>query len=643
MKAVIAGAAGVVVTLLLAGGVVPASAATASAQSSPIVRGGSLADPRPYPGNPEAESKLVAAENARLIRVRALSDTATRLDVAQSKPYRLAVGTTPTLVLVARDAAYTIDELTSVAPRSVTKLSDGSYLVTENIVVQQGATLQFASKSGLTVHLASGSKGFVSIVADGGTLVVRGSTEAPVTVDSWDSVTGKEDDLTADGRAYLRVYGGRAQFINAEFTKLGFWSGLTGGVALTGTKLLDDPSAGGNGSTDSGATVGTDSQAPKALSGDLLPADGGLTTLSVDGSTDDYGYATGLIQGVTFKGDAYGFFVSSSDRVEIRDSVIEDSLVDGLVLHRDVSNSNVESTIARNNAQNGFRLARATSSVTFQRLQAIDNGRDGISLEGGPLAEGPSATGIPTTVYGNNEVTASTSTGNGRYGIEVVGGTNIVIAGNTVSHNVMGIVVSKATTGIAITNNEVTDSQKQGIVLKDSALDAKVTDNKVTNTAIGIYARDAGGNFQDNRISAVTNHGISLLGSTGNSTIVGNTISGIGPSAIDVGRTTNSAVRSNDVSGWHGTKPLLVVVHSILQPLTILWVVIGLAVIFSVLFVRRRRTIADPFAGQAPLATFTRGIVERDRIEALATDTAAREGAHDLEDDRARELAGATA
>ena len=643
MKAVIVGAAGVVVTLLLAGGFVPASAATASTQSAPTVRSGSLADPRPYPGNPEAESKLVAAENARLIRVRALSDTATRLDVGQSKPYRLAVGTTPTLVLVARDAAYTIDELTSVAPRSVTKLSDGSYLVTENIVVQQGATLQFASKSALTVHLASGSKGFVSIVADGGTLVVRGSTEAPVTVDSWDSVTGKEDDLTADGRAYLRVYGGRAQFINAEFTKLGFWSGLTGGVALTGTKLLDDPSAGGNGSTDSGAAVSTDSRAPKALSGDLLPADGGLTTLSVDGSTDDYGYATGLIQGVTFKGDAYGFFVSSSDRVEIRDSVIEDSLVDGLVLHRDVSNSNVESTIARNNAQNGFRLARATSSVTFQRLRAIDNGRDGISLEGGPLAEGPSATGIPTTVYGNNEVTASTSSGNGRYGIEVVGGTNIVIAGNTVSHNVMGIVVSKAATGIAITNNEVTDSQKQGIVLKDSALDAKVTDNKVTNTAIGIYARDAGGNFQDNRISAVTNHGISLLGSTGNSTIVGNTISGIGPSAIDVGRTTNSAVRANDVAGWQGTKPLLVVVHSILQPLTILWVVIGLAVIFSVLFVRRRRTIGDPFAGQAPLATFTRGIVERDRIEALAPETAAREGAHDLEDDRARELAGATA
>jgi parallel beta-helix repeat protein len=632
----IAVGAALTIVLLLMAGVAPASATTTHESGGTASAGG----PRPYPGDPESESKLVAAEDARLIRVSALSDTAARLGVAQDGPFRLAVGTTPTLVLVARPAAYTINELTSIAPRTVSKMADGSYLITENIVVQQGATLQIASKVGITVHLASGSKGFVSLVANGGTLVIQGSTEAPVKIDSWDTVTGKEDEATADGRAYVRVYGGRAQFVNVEFTKLGFWSGLTGGVALTGTKLLDDPTAGSSGITDPNASAGqTSSQAPKALSGDMLPADGGLSTLSIDGSTDDYGYATGLVQGVTFRGDAYGFFVSSSDRVEIRDSVIEDSLVDGLVLHRDVSNSNVESTIARNNAQNGFRLARATSSVTFQRLQAIDNGRDGISLEGGPLADGPSATGIPTTVYGNNEVTGSTSTGNARYGIEVVGGTNIVIAGNTVSHNVMGIVVSKATTGISIKSNEVTDSQKQGIAIKDSALDASVVDNKVSNTSIGIYARDAGGNFEGNTITGVSNHGISLLGTTGNSTIVNNKISGIGPSPIDVVRTTNSAVRGNDVSSWQGTKPLLVVLRSILQPLTILWILIALAVIVSLLFVRRRATIRDPFAGQAPLASFTRGIVERERINEAAAVVAVEEA---LEHEHAgdRELAG---
>ena len=629
MNARVAVVAALTTVLLLGTGAAPAFAAGSEMPS--VVSGG----PRPYPGNPEAEAKLVAAENARLIRVRALSDTATRLDVAQSRPYRLAVGSTPTLVLVARASAYSLDELTSTAPRTVSKMPDGSYLISENIVVQQGATLQIASKAGVAVHLASGSKGFVSVVANGGTLIIQGSTEAPVKIDSWDTVTGTQDDVTSDGRAYIRVYGGRAQFVNVDFTKLGFWSGLTGGVALTGTKLLDDPTAAGS-ADDPSATGSTSGDAPKALSGDMLPADGGLSTLSIDGSTDDYGYATGLIQGVTFKGDAFGFFVSSSDCVEIRDSVIEDSLVDGLVLHRDVSNSNVESTIARNNAQNGFRLARATTSVTFQRLQAVGNGRDGIALEGGPLADGPSATGIPTTVYGNNEVNGSTSTGNGRYGIEVVGGTNIVIAGNTVAHNVMGIVVSKATTGIVIKNNQVSDSQKQGIVVKDSALDASIVDNKVANAPIAIYLRNAGGNVEGNTITGASNHGISLLGATGNSTIVNNNISGIGPSAIDVVRTTNSAVRGNDASAWQGTKPLLVVLHSILQPLTILWIVIALAVILSVLFVRRRAVIRDPFANQAPLTSFTRGIVERESIAPQPSHTAAVE--RDRADDR--ELAG---
>jgi len=632
VNARVAAAAALTTVLLLGAGVAPAFATSPAAPS--VTSGG----PRPYPGNPETEAKLVAAENARLIRVRALSDTATRLDVSQSRPYRLAVGSTPTLILVARAAAYSLDELTSTAPRTVSKMADGSYLISENIVVQQGATLQIASKAGVAVHLASGSKGFVSIVANGGTLLIQGSTEAPVKIDSWDTVTGTQDDLTSDGRAYIRVYGGRAQFVNVDFTKLGFWSGLTGGVALTGTKLLDDPTAAGS-TSDPSAAGSTSGDAPKALSGDMLPADGGLSTLSIDGSTDDYGYATGLIQGVTFKGDAFGFFVSSSDRVEIRDSVIEDSLVDGLVLHRDVSNSNVESTIARNNAQNGFRLARATSSVTFQRLQAIDNGRDGIALEGGPLADGPSATGIPTTVYGNNEVNGSTSTGNGRYGIEIVGGTNIVVAGNTVAHNVMGIVVSKATTGVVIKNNQVSDSQKQGIVVKDSALDASIVDNKVTNAPIAIYLRNAGGNVEGNTITGASNHGISLLGSTGNSTIVNNNISGIGTSAIDVVRTTNSAVRGNDVSSWQGTKPLLVVLHSILQPLTILWILIALAVILSVLFVRRRSVIRDPFANQAPLTSFTRGIVERESVAPQPSRAVPAE--HERADDR--ELAGSRA
>jgi len=120
---------------------------------------------------------------------------------------------------------------------------------------------------------------------------------------------------------------------------------------------------------------------------------------------------------------------------------------------------------------------------------------------------------------------------------------------------------------------------------------------------------------------------------------VNNTISGVGPGAIDVVRTTNSAVRGNDISRWHDTKPLLVVLRSVLQPLTVLWILIATALVFSLMFVRRRNAIRDPFAGQAPLASFTRGIVERESITAPNTPASRRDEVRDHAPAPDRELA----
>ena len=47
--------------------------------------------------------------------------------------------------------------------------------------------------------------------------------------------------VTDDGRAYLRSIGGQISIEHAEISSLGFWSGRTGGLALTGT---DRPTSG---------------------------------------------------------------------------------------------------------------------------------------------------------------------------------------------------------------------------------------------------------------------------------------------------------------------------------------------------------------------------------------------------------------
>ncbi len=584
-----------------------------TAESTSSKRATSTAAIVPYPGDPVAEAALVAAEERRVIDVRALMSMATRLGVSTGRPYRLDTGRIPTLVLPARDSAYSLEELSELAPRAISRDSDGAYVVSEHVVVGPGATLRLVGRGGMTVRLESNDEGFVALVAAGGSLVIAGEPSAPTTVQSWSTAAGAPDTSTDDGRAYVRVFGGRAEFTNVEFGDLGFWSGLTGGVSLTGTTLPEPIDAAEGGPFETLPDAGSSDPAD-AIDG-FMPLEGDLETLSLEGATDELGYASGLIQSVTLARNAFGLFVTNSDRVEVRDSLIEDSLVDGLVLHRDVTNSTVLSTVARNNARDGFRLTRATSSVIFDRLTADGNGRNGISVESGALVSGPSATGIPTTVYGNNEVSQSTATDNGRYGIEVAGGTNITVRGNTVERNVMGIVVTGGASAVAVLDNEVVDSTSHGISLRDAGLDLEVVGNRVEGARIGVYARNAGGAFERNEIVDVSIHGITLIGDTGASIVVGNAIAGSGPTAVDVVRTSGTAVRDNATEAWQSTKPLAVVLASVFQPLTILWISIGLLLLFGALFTgRRRRGVHDPFADHAPLTSFTRGIVSRDEL-----------------------------
>ena len=597
----------------LAGTLAGTPAATPAPTPSPAsstadVADGSLA--AGYPGDPKAEAQLVASEDRRLIDLRSLTNVAQWSGVAPGKPYRLVTGNTYTLVLIPRDAPYTFDDLLRLAPRTLVHQPDGSYLLSESVMVEQGATLAISSKDGLKLHLASGSSAFVSIVTLGGGLTVAGTESQPVTVDAWNPSTGAIDGDTSDGRAYIRVVGGHAELSNAVFDHLGFWSGMTGGVSLTGTQLADSNTSGG---LSDKSTTG----APQVFGQDLLSTDGDTSTLALQPDLSGYSYVSARVQNVQFNNDAFGLFITSADGVKIDASSIKNSLVDGLVLHRDVTNSQVSSTTSTANAVDGFALTRSSTGNVLNRVTASGNGRNGISVDGGSLATGPSATGTPVQIYGNNEVSNSISKDNGRYGIDVVGGTNITIDGNTTTANQMGIVVSGGAGKVTIKNNIVEQSVLQGIALREAGTDALVQSNDISGGDFGIYARNAGGTFDRNTIDKVGNHGITLIGATGKSVISKNSVAGSGPSAIDVKRTSGVTLRDNTTNRWLGTKPLDVLLRSIFQPLTIMWVALGLIVLISAISGvgrRKRGVIVDPYANRAPLSNFTRGVVSVDEL-----------------------------
>jgi hypothetical protein len=562
----------------------------------------------PYPGDPALESLLVAAEERRLVEVRAISNAAGWTNVNQGRPYRLVTGDTYTLVLIRRDSPYTLTDLLDIAPSTFVRQPDGSYLLSENIVVEQGATLALDSADGLVLRLASSQHSFVSIVTLGGSVVLKGTSDEPVEVASWDPDAAGVDTTTADGRSYLRVTGGTAEFQHVVFHDLGFWSGATGGIALTGTEVPDvlSDEASYNRVADP-----VDAN-PEVFGTELLPT-GEADTLHLEPDLSAYSYVSGVVHGVESRDNAFGLFITSADGVDIRDTTIENNLVDGLVLHRYVTNTVVSNTTAAFNAVDGFSLTRASTGVRLDRVEAVQNGRNGITVEGGPLAEGPSATGTPTGIYGNNQVTNSEVAGNGRYGIEVVGGSKLVVDGNTVTGHTMGIVVSDGVSGVTVTDNIVEDSAEQGIALRGGVVDAEVRGNWVSGGRTGIYLRDAGGLVDRNTVEQVSNHAITLIDQTTASTVTDNEVAGMGPSAVDVARAHGDViVEGNDLTGWQSTKPLDVILRSIFQPLTVLWIALGLLVVITALssIRRKREGIRDPYAARAPLSSLTPGIVD---------------------------------
>jgi hypothetical protein len=578
-------------------------------------------DRLPYPGDPEAEAAYVADEDHRLVEVRTVDSLARWSKTSLNSPYRIATGSAYTLVLTARKEVYTIKDLLGLAPQTFIRQPDGGYLLSEHIVVQSGATLNLNSSGGLRLRLASDPDGFVSIVNYGGVLNVQGAEGKPVEITSWDRDTSSPDKLTNDGRAYIRSLGGTVRFRYAELSDLGFWSGRTGGLSLTGT---DRPNSGeldtlgktmrvgkraakeraADKSTDKKKTagVGLDGAGKSTLS-QVLPA-GKLPLPEVDIADPAYSYVSALIQNTTIKRNAFGLFAASANGLDIRDSRFDDSLVDGVVMHRYVTNAVIDSSVADGNAGDGFVLSRATTGIVLSQIEASHNHRNGLTMSGLPLADGPSATGSSLGSYGNNTVSNSKLLDNARYGVEVIGGTNVGVNANDFHGNDMGIVVRGGAGDVSVVGNRVTDPARQGIAIRDGVHSSTVSGNIITGGSTSVYVRNSGAAIQRNTMTDADAHAVSLVGAVSQTKVTENTIAGRGPSAIDAKRASDVNMHrwKNDDGNWHDTTPFLITLKRFLQPLTAMWILLAALLIFTAARGSRRiRKIVHPYADKAPV------------------------------------------
>ncbi|GAA1799723.1 right-handed parallel beta-helix repeat-containing protein [Planosporangium flavigriseum] len=563
----------------------------------------------------ERQAALVNDEDRRLFQVRAVTAVAPiKGGVNWTKPYRLDTGSGYTLVLTQQSADYTIADLLRLAPQTFVRQGDGSYLLTENLYLNAGAKLQLSNPGGLTLRLASTSNGFVSIVSFGGRLSVEGTPQAPTTITSWDTRANKPDTDVNDGRAYIRAIGGQFSMTYAKVSNLGFWSGRTGGLSLTGTDRpsignVDGPGPMSKGQRRRAEAAGQDpakAEAPPSAGDVVAQPSGPLVTPDSRFTVPGQSYISGKISHSTISGNTFGLFVSSANGINISDTTVEDSLEGGVLMHRYVTGAVIERTTSRRNGGAGFVVSRATREVRISGSTAEGNGGNGFTLSGQPLATGPSASGESTASYGSNSVSNSTARDNKHYGIEILGGMDVGVQNNTVVGSDMGIVARHGAEKVAITGNRLRGQHRQGIAVRDGVTAATVTGNVVEGVKTAIYVRDSAAEVRGNTIQQATSHGITFIGQTRGSVISYNVVAGVGPSALDTGRANSDMVISrNQTFAWHDTSSFWVKFRHYASPMTLLWTGILLVILFAAMKggprVSGRRSARHPYADKAPL------------------------------------------
>ncbi len=540
----------------------------------------------PYPGDAAAETALAAQEAERLVAVKTAASAGVSAALDTSRPFRVATEARSTLVLPARSAPYTLAELAQSAPATLsTDGADGAYVLHEHLAVMAQAKLTIGA--GEKLLLAGDSTGFSSIVALGGSIAVQGTAASPASLTSWDASTGTPDEATADGRPYLRVVGGDLRIADAQFAALGFWSGATSGIAYEGERAADlVPTPAGAGAD--GVPLMQLSEAPAAA-----------TRLAVSSTEID--------------GNAVGITISEASAPTLMSVTVTGSLADGIVLDRDVTGAALTRVTASDNARDGVVVGRGSETATVNRATIEYNGRNGVLLDGRARADGPTTEGADAST--GSSVVGSDIRDNPRSGIDVVGGSHIRLSNNTVSGGSMGIVLDDGPSGVAVRNNEIDGVEQHGISIRDDADEVTVASNDIERAQTGVYVRNAAATVRDNTVTDATVHGITLTGQLAGTSATGNELTGTGPAAIDSDRAIDAHVEGNLVDGWAASRSLAQIVATVMQPLTIVWLLVTLivaAALVTRLGAGRKRN--DPLRERRPLQSMSRGIVPRTEV-----------------------------
>ncbi|MDU0325708.1 right-handed parallel beta-helix repeat-containing protein [Microbacterium sp. KSW2-21] len=439
---------------------------------------------------PKTPAERVAAEDARLSAVAALPTGDPAL-----------LDTWNTVVLAPRNGQQTGYLFGDLVALGAVRVDDGTTAtLVRNVVIRAGAELDLypsAAQGTDTLRLLSTADTTTSIVGWGGILAIGGTADHPVTVTSWDDTLAAPDTDQSDGRAYIRVRDGILGLVSTRLSDLGFWSGRTGGVSVTGS---------GSGSI-------------------------------------------AALQDVTTTGLHYGFFGSDTTGITITDSRFDDSTLTGVEVTNGASDTTIEKTSITGSGGDGIAVSRQSSAVTLDDVTVEGSAGWGVRVDGAALADGPTTGGYGLTPSQGLTLTECRISGNREGGVRVISTDDTEIRRTTVDETRTAVLVEGPSTGLTVANADLSSADLRGLDISGDITDATVSDSRLVGRRIALELTRAAVIVSGNDMTVASGYAVELADGA-RADITGNVLRGVGQDAVALWSGARTMQADNDQSAW---------------------------------------------------------------------------------------------
>jgi len=325
-------------------------------------------------------------------------------------------------------------------PTVLTQTVQGEWLLAANLRVDPGVTLTIAGPQVRWLKMRSDGGAFVWLKAMGGGLEIHDTK-----ITSWDASENDVDVTLDDGRAFvLARSGGRMDIRKSELSHLGYEANESYGVAWR--------------------MVGT----------------------------------TGSALDSVFAENFYGLYLHEAGDVVIRGNTVRDNYRYGIDPHSRSNRLVIENNIASGNGKQGIILAEGCSDSVIRGNTVFDNAMHGIvifnnsdnNLIEGNVAYENGQQGINIKNSQGNTIRNNEVYGNGESGIGLgEDARNNKVLNNTVRDNKEnGIYAYSGATGNQIGGNEVYSNVQSGIYIKSEG-NILLDGNTVHDNAVGLLLR----------------------------------------------------------------------------------------------------------------------------------------------------------